>query len=237
MPPRDVQAALRAIFAEWGLPGRLRVDNGAPWGSWNDAPPDLALWLIGLGVAVVWNRPRRCQENGHVERSHGVLQSWSEPATCADAPQLQRRLAELSALQREHLVGRRGQPRAAAHPGLLAGGRPYDPAREGRAWDERRVWRFLAEQRWRRRVDKVGRISLYNRSLGVGRAHAGADVVVRLDPQAVAWVIADERGRELKRRPPPELRRERILALAVTHRRPPRPRRPGGKPPAAPPGA
>lgn len=231
-----MQTALRTIFTEWGLPDRLRVANGAPWGSWSDTPPDLALWLIGLGVAMIGHRPRRCQENGHGERSHGVLQRWSEPATCPDWPTLQQRLTELSARQREHLRGRRGPQRAVLHPRLLTGGRPYDPAREDARWDEQRVWQFLATQRWPRRVDQGGRISLSNRALGVGRAHAGKDVIVRFDPQEVAWVIDDERGREVQRKPAPELSRERMMALDVTHRRPPRPRRKGGKHDAAPPG-
>ena len=87
-----MQAALRGIFVQWGLPAQLRVDNGAPWGSWNDLPPDLALWLIGLGVGMIWNRPRHCQANGHVERAHGVLQQWSEPARCPDVAALPQRL-------------------------------------------------------------------------------------------------------------------------------------------------
>jgi transposase InsO family protein len=73
VPPADVRDQLRLAFARWGLPGRLRVDNGAPWGSKGDWPTELALWLIGLGVGVTWNTPRRPQENGVVERSQGTV--------------------------------------------------------------------------------------------------------------------------------------------------------------------
>ncbi|MBV8318944.1 MAG: DDE-type integrase/transposase/recombinase, partial [Planctomycetaceae bacterium] len=71
-----MQAMLRRIFQRWGLPDRLRVDNGHPWGSQNDLPTDLALWLIGLGVNMIWNKPRCPQMNGVVERSQGVTQQW-----------------------------------------------------------------------------------------------------------------------------------------------------------------
>ena len=225
-----MRAALRQAFAAWGRPARLRVDNGPPWGAANDLPPDLALWAIGLGIEVHWNRPRRCQENGKVERSHGVLAGWAEPATCASAAELQARLAEAGRLQREVYPAIRGRSRVAAHPALRAGGGPYEAAGEAAAWEERRVWAALAGRVWRRGVDKTGRISLYNRGVGVGRAHAGQEVAVRFDAEAVAWVIQDARGRELARRAAPELSRERILALEVSHRRPPRPRRrPRGK--------
>ena len=76
-----------------------------------------------------------------------------------------------------------------------------------------------------RRVDQVGRISLGNRPLGVGRAWAGQDVTVRLVVQAGApvWRIRDEQGQFLRQHPAPELSRERILALDVSRRRPGKP--------------
>jgi hypothetical protein len=56
--PDAVREQLRSAFARWGLPVLMRVDNGAPWGSWGDWPTDLSLWLIGLGVGLHWNNPR-----------------------------------------------------------------------------------------------------------------------------------------------------------------------------------
>ncbi len=40
--PAVVQAMLRRVFQRWGLPDRLRVDNGHPWGAQNDLPTELA---------------------------------------------------------------------------------------------------------------------------------------------------------------------------------------------------
>jgi hypothetical protein len=178
------------------------------------------LWLIGLGVAVHHNRPRRCRENGTVERGHGVLGAWADPAACADAAALQTALTAACRRQREAYPAVRGATRATAFPLLMAGGRPFDPAREGALFDERRVWAYLGRQRWTRRVDKVGRISVYNRSLGVGKRWRGQEVTLEFDAAAVAWVVRDDRGRELARHPAPELSRARILALDVAHRRP-----------------
>jgi hypothetical protein len=53
-----VQQTLRQVFARWGLPSYLRLDNGFPWGNWNDLPTALALWLSGLGLGLIFNRPR-----------------------------------------------------------------------------------------------------------------------------------------------------------------------------------
>lgn len=227
---REVQTALRGFFTQWGRPDQLRVDNGAPWGSWTELPPDLALWVLGLGVEMIWNRPRHKQGNAVIERAHGVCQRWVEPGTCQSAAELQARLDWATTLQRETYPAIAGQSRLAAFPALADGGRPYDPAEEGSWWDERRVWTFLGARVWTRRVDKVGRISVANRAVGVGRSWAGQEVTVRLvvADDAPLWVIRDAQGHLLRQHPAPELSRERILALDVSYHRPRR--RSSGKP-------
>ena len=69
VPSGMVQAELRRCFRQWGRPVSLRVDNGYPWGSCGDLPTPFALWLVGLDIGVIWNPPRRPQDNGVVERS------------------------------------------------------------------------------------------------------------------------------------------------------------------------
>jgi hypothetical protein len=83
-----VQAQLRQAFERWGLPGGLCVDNGKPWGSWSDLPTALALWLLGLGIALHWNPPRRPWKNGVVEHSQETAPgsckgSWTKPTGCS----------------------------------------------------------------------------------------------------------------------------------------------------------
>jgi hypothetical protein len=218
-----VQAVLRIWFTQWGLPAELRLDNGAPWGSaGRDFPPDLALWLVGLGIALVWNKPRHKQGNAVIERAHGVCQRWGEPGTCASPAELQARLDHLTTLQRERYPACAGQSRLERFPALGDGGRRFAPAREARQWRERRVWTWLGQRVWRRRVDKSGCVSLANRAVGVGKAWAGQEVTVRVAVQdgAPIWRIRDGQGHLVCQRPAPELGRERILALDVSRRRP-----------------
>jgi hypothetical protein len=217
-----MREVLRGWFTQWGLPDELRFDNGAPWGGWNDLPPDLALWLLGLAIGLIWNRPHHKQGNAVIERAHGVCQRWVEADRCADAAAVQAHLDWATTRQRERYPAVNGQSRLAAYPALATGGRPYDPAREADLWDERRVWGWLGERVGHRRVDKAGQISLAGRARGVGKAWVGQDVSVRLVVEAggPVWRISDRQGTLLRQHPAPELARERILALDVSHHRP-----------------
>jgi hypothetical protein len=195
------------------------VDNGVPWGSWGDLPTDLALWLIGLGVGVDWNPPRRPQDNGVIERSQGTGKRWAEPGTCATAGELQRRLEQMDDIQRREYPSVRGRTRLEAFPGLAHSGRAYTPAWERAHWSLAAVAAHLAGYAVPRRVDKSGTVSVYNRTHYVGKCHAGKTVHVMFDPEALEWIFADEKGQQLRSRPAPEISRESVIGLKVTHRR------------------
>lgn len=71
-----VQAALTDVFRRYGLPARMSMDNGAPWGS--DALhvlTPLTVWLMRLGIAVSHSRPYHPQTHGKDERFHRTLDS------------------------------------------------------------------------------------------------------------------------------------------------------------------
>jgi hypothetical protein len=69
-----VQARLIAIFRRYGLPARMLMDNGAPWGSDQTHPhTPLTAWLIRLGIQVSHARPYHPQTQGKDERFHRTL--------------------------------------------------------------------------------------------------------------------------------------------------------------------
>jgi hypothetical protein len=210
----------RRVFAEWGLPEQIRVDNGHPWGSAHDLPPALALWLIGLGIAVNWNPPHQPWCNPKVERSNGVTQQWAEPHACPDHPSLEQHLEWAARIQRQEYPSIQGRSRLEAHPELRRVERPYRVEDEPALWDLSRVDAFLAQGVWYRRADRYGQISLYNRNRSLGKGYGGQEVAVRFDPKERHWVVSDLEGNEIVRLSAPELSRERILKLEVGHRRP-----------------
>lgn len=69
-----VQNQLIATFRRYGLPERMTMDNGAPWG--NDLQHQhtpLTVWLIRLGIGISHSRPYHPQTQGKDERFHRTL--------------------------------------------------------------------------------------------------------------------------------------------------------------------
>ena len=216
---KAVQQSLRQLFGRWGMPQRLRVDNGFPWGATGGLPTELALWLIGLGVGVIWNPPRRPQSNGVIERFQGVGKNWGEPHTCADADELQRRMDDLDRLQREEYPYCQEASRIDVYPELKHSGRRYEEAKEQEQWSLTRVLEYLASNTLTRKVDAGGRVSIYDRSRWVGKKHAGKTVYITLDPEDKYWVIEEDKGVVLQRKPAGELTAEAIRTLSVARPR------------------
>lgn len=210
-----MQKTLRQAFERWGLPMRLRMDNGHPWGSAGDLPTELALWLLGLGIGLIWNPPARPQDNGVVERSQGVGKNWAEPGTCSTFRELQQRMNKFDRLQRERYPIRGKQSRLEVYPDLSRPSRRYSQKRERRMWNWELVTEHLSQYAVIRKVDKKGAVSIYNRQRYVSVAHAGRHVVVTFDPVQHDREFHDTNGHLIRRQPAPELSEERIYILNV----------------------
>jgi hypothetical protein len=212
---------LRRAFTRWGLPGHVRVDNGSPWGSpRGDLPSELALWLIGLGVEVTWNDPRKPQQNGVVERSQGTGKRWAEPEACAAAAELQERTDVMDQIQREEYPAVAGMSRREAYPDLAHSGRPYREEDEATVWRLAAALEHLSGYTAVRDVTANGSISLGNRSRYVNARLKGRRAFIRLDPASVEWMVADKDGVCHTRIKADELTAERIIGLNVNLRRP-----------------
>ena len=71
----SVKTALTEAFRIYGLPRRMTMDNGAPWGAahTDHGLTPLVVWLIRLGIKVSHSRPYHPQTQGKNERFNGTL--------------------------------------------------------------------------------------------------------------------------------------------------------------------
>jgi transposase InsO family protein len=72
-----VREKMIEVFLRYGLPHRINVDNGPPWGSPRNPGEvtELTIWLIQLGIRISFSRPYHPQTNGKIERFHRSLKA------------------------------------------------------------------------------------------------------------------------------------------------------------------
>jgi transposase InsO family protein len=90
-----VRPVLERVFRQYGLPLRIRSDNGAPFG---DGRPggftELSVWWTELGIVVERIDPGRPQQNGRHERMHRTLSEDAMTPPAATLRQQQKRLEQ-----------------------------------------------------------------------------------------------------------------------------------------------
>jgi hypothetical protein len=210
VPVPKVRAATCQHFRRWGRPKALRVDNGTPWGNFNDLPTPFALWMAGLGIQMFFNDPCRPQQNPKIERSQGTGKRWAEPKRCLTPQELQANLDEADRDQREFYPAIDGLSRLVIFPSLRHSGRSYSDAWEKRTWSLQWVQTHLAEFVAIRKVSSSGHIGIYDHCRFVGTQYKGSYVQVQYDPDRQQWLISDEEGRELRRHLAPEISQAEI---------------------------
>jgi len=103
-----VQKKMIEVFQTYGLPARINVDNGPPWGSPRHPGEitELSIWLIRLGIRISFSRPHHPQTNGKIERFHRSLKAevlnGRHFSTLTDAQAAFDRWREIYNLQRPH---------------------------------------------------------------------------------------------------------------------------------------
>lgn len=70
---RTVRTHLITTFRRYGLPRRMTMDNGAPWGDTGAVYTQLDVWLMKQGITISHSRPYHPQTQGKDERFHRTL--------------------------------------------------------------------------------------------------------------------------------------------------------------------
>jgi transposase InsO family protein len=185
----QVKDALEQGFRQWSLPLRVRADNGPPlaYTSERGLPSPLTLWLVALGIEVVFNRPHCPQQNGTVECAQRISSNWSNPKACHGSEALQLALDRTSTDHVEvyRIRSMKDMTRKEIYPGLFRNERKYDPD----ALNLGAVKQFLSGFTLVRKVFSNGRVSLFGIQQQVGMSCRGENVFLRFDPDVSSWKV------------------------------------------------
>lgn len=208
---RDMQAAFRQAFEQWGLCDRVQTDrdkrvvnNSHP----HPFPTPFALWLAGLGIGHDF--APSAAENGCTERFN---RTWFDRVVLGRRVQS---LEELQQISDEELFqinqalpskGRAcaGRPPLEAYPQARQPRRPYSREKEPDFFSLQRVYDYLSKQSWWRRVTANGQITLGDQRYGIGMAWKGQDVRLTFDAEQARFLVEDDQEQFIKSLAPKNL--------------------------------
>jgi transposase InsO family protein len=166
-----VQKALTGVFREYGLPDRMLMDNGSPWGDdYITRHTIFTAWLIRLGVLVSHGRPRHPQTQGKDERIHRTLIEEVLAITY---------LPDSLACQNEFDDWRYIYNYERPHEslGMKTPSSRYQSS--SKPFPETLPPIIYDTDCWIRKVDQYGKISFQGRTIRVGRAFGGHPVGIQ----------------------------------------------------------
>jgi transposase InsO family protein len=168
------------VFKDYGLPGAIRTDNGAPFASGNAlfGLSKLAVWWLRLGIKIQRIKPGNPQQNGRHERMHLTLKrEATKPASFNFLQQQERfdRFVEVYNSQRPHQALNGAYPADLYTPST----RVYQPPPEPEyPYHDKSV-----------RVTNCGRICFGSRKINLSKVFAGQIVGIReIDDQI--WLVS-----------------------------------------------
>jgi transposase InsO family protein len=169
-----VQAQLTAIFEQFGLPERMLMDNGSPWGDDRDSPYTiLSTWLLRLDIGISHGRPYHPQTQGKDERFNRTLLneviSRQALPTLPDSQAAFDQWAQVYNYIRPHEALQLDTPASHYH----SSPRPFPALLPPVIYDLNDLIR---------KVDENGKISFHNRSFRVGKAFRHQPVALRPTP-------------------------------------------------------
>ncbi len=204
----DYQLALRRAFLRFGRPQGLSLDHDSCFYDSTSASPyptRLHIWLLALGVAVRFIGVRRPTQHGFIENEHQIVTHQALAGQHFDPPDaLQSALDQRRAFLNETYPNRAlgGQAPLQADPTAGYSGHPYAPEQEATLLDPQRVYAYLAQHRWFRRVTDRGQFELGGYRYGLGAAWGQQTVQLTFDPQTLELVCQSEDGQQERRLPP-----------------------------------
>ena len=177
-----VLSQLREVFRRYGLPRRMLMDNGAPWGVSHspDCYTRLEVELLSLDILVTHGRPYHPQTQGKEERFHRTLNvELLQHRQLIDLPQAQRAFdpwRQMYNHERPHDALNLATPASRYTPSC----RNLPERIEPPAYDEHDVVRSL---------NPVGQMNFRGRSYKLSEAFADRRIAMRPTTTDGVWSV------------------------------------------------
>ena len=201
---QDYQSALRLSFTDWGLPDCIGVDHDPVFYD-NETPSPfptrLHLWLIGLGVALCFGRKGRPIDQAMTERSHQLWQKQVIQGQHFDNfDQLYWALNHRRAFLNNTLPcsSLDNQPITKTFPELTTPRRVYSPHLEAEIFQVERIYQYLSDGHWFRKVAENGTVGIGRKVYGVGISWAKEQIQITFELDRKQYKMFNPANQEVK---------------------------------------
>lgn len=216
----DYRLALRLSFCEHGLPEQIQVDHaGVFFNNQHESPfPTMFhLWLIGLGIKLIFSRFRKPTDQGKVERQHRTMLSQ---VTSKTGFRDWNGLYERCEKRRQRMnwdipcasLGEKAPMEV--FPEQYHSQRIYRPETEGELFDMELVHKYLAQKSWTRKVSKRGTIKIAKKVYSISKNHVGQKVKINFESETKEFLFTDNNGLFLARHLARGLEQDRFMGNA-----------------------
>jgi len=214
----DYQTALRLGFIEFGLPKTLQTDHASVFydnKTKSPFPTILHLWLIGLGVKMVYSRVHQPTDQGVVERSHQTIEKQALKRT--EVFQDWQALYDYCQKRRKKLnqeIPSRStdsKPPLVAHPDAKHSGRYFQVIQEADLIKLKRVYKFLSKQTWFRKVGGNKTISLGGQVYYLPESKAKQQLKISFKKKSKMLIFQDDKEQKIAKLPIEGISKERLM--------------------------
>ena len=190
--------SVNACMLAWGMPKRIKIDNGYPFANADnrDIPTKSELWWLGLGIEVRLNDPGVPQQNGIVEGLQDTTFRWVDSQRFETQTHYQQALNEAGRIQREVYRIRRHKDltRKQLYPQLWENNRNFNP----KLFSMQAIYDNLALRVWKREVIKGGTVKFWKKSIYLGKKFYRWKIYITCDPIEKIWMLRTKDGRLMK---------------------------------------
>jgi transposase len=184
----DYQLVLRSAFLQYGLPKQITLDHDSSFYDntcLSPYPSRLHLWLVGLGIGVIFIKHKPPLEHAKIERGHQTMtaqaitgQSWSSQKALWQG--LNQRRDFLNSIYPSRSLHYHAPLEAC--PNGAHSGREYRPEFEAELLNLNLIFGLLAQGRWFREANMHGELWLGMQRYSVGKSLANTTQEFTFDP-------------------------------------------------------
>lgn len=213
--------ALRLAFEEFGLPQSIQVDRDSVFidsRSKSPFPSQIHLYLIGLGIEFCFINVAPPLKQSMVERSHqtidGQVTKGQEYKTWQDLfRNTNKRRKVLNEKYPSRSLG--GKAPLTAFPKAKHSGRFYSIEKEEELIELHRIYKYLSECCWYRKVSDVKTISLNAKIYYLKHAEAKTQIQINFCNRSKKLIFRNAKEQLIAKLPMKDFSKEKIMGLTT----------------------